>query len=342
MWTRPEGRRHPLAVVLLAALAFVLAVSASPATAAPGDTDAEGGTPSLRAQLEAANRGFVEAQTALDASKKRQAELTQQLVDTESRLTALSAETTTIALAAYRIGGLRTASALLDSPSPDAFVDRATTINVIATRNDRQLRELARLRKDQADKKAALDAEVVNQQRQVDQMAAKKKDAEKALASVGGGAVATGPVTRNAATAQPAQRRADGSWPSESCSVKEPQTGGCVTPRTAHAKQQAQAAGFTRFVSCYRSAEDGGEHPRGRACDFAADEGGFGGVATGGDRTYGENLAAYYVKNANALAVLYVIWFKQIWQPSTGWRAYRSGNGDPSSDHTNHLHLSVI
>jgi hypothetical protein len=93
-------------------------------------------------------------------------------------------------------------------------------------------------------------------------------------------------------------------------------------------------------VSCFRR---GGpyEHPKGRACDFAAQPDGFGGVATGGDRAYGNNLAAYFVRNANRLGVLYVIWFEQIWTPSTGWRAYRNGRGDPSSDHTNHAHLSM-
>ena len=48
-----------------------------------------------------------------------------------------------------------------------------------------------------------------------------------------------------------------------------------------------------------------------------------------------------YGSSANPLAVLYVIWFKQIWLPSSGWKAYSGGNGDPSSDHTNHVHLSV-
>jgi hypothetical protein len=40
--------------------------------------------------------------------------------------------------------------------------------------------------------------------------------------------------------------------------------------------------------------------------------------------------------------VLYVIWFERIWLPSSGWKAYTRGNGDPSSDHTNHVHLSVL
>ena len=38
---------------------------------------------------------------------------------------------------------------------------------------------------------------------------------------------------------------------------------------------------------------------------------------------------------------MYVIWFKQIWTPAAGWHAYHSGQGDPSSDHTNHVHMSI-
>jgi hypothetical protein len=69
--------------------------------------------------------------------------------------------------------------------------------------------------------------------------------------------------------------------------------------------------------------------------------GGFGGVAAGADKDYGNRLAAWFIANAKNLGLLYVIWFRQIWMPSTGWRAYSGGNGTPSSDHTNHVHLSV-
>jgi hypothetical protein len=65
-------------------------------------------------------------------------------------------------------------------------------------------------------------------------------------------------------------------------------------------------------------------------------------VATGGDRTYGDNLAAYFVRNADRLGVMYVIWFQRIWLPSSGWRAYTRGNGDAASEHQNHVHLSVV
>ena len=168
-------------------------------------------------------------------------------------------------------------------------------------------------------------------------MTRRKEAAEKALREAGGGQSTSG-FAGTSAQAAPAPRNADGSWPAESCSINDPTTTGCITPRTLHAMNEAKAAGFTRYVSCHRDG-GGGEHPKGRACDFSAQAGGFGGTATGGDRTYGNNLAAYFVNNANRLGVLYVIWFRQIWLPGSGWRAY-SGSGSPAADHTNHVHLS--
>jgi hypothetical protein len=218
-----------------------------------------------------------------------------------------------------------------------------------------QFAEMDRRKKDA--EKALADAEKAQAEAEkaaAEKAAAEKAAAEKAKAAAQSSAPApaaaapapTQPAaspsgTGGAAAPVPVPRRPDGTLAPESCNQDDPTTSGCLTPRTLHALKQTQAAGFTRFVSCYRPQEDGGEHPRGRACDFAAQTSGFGGVATGGDRDYGNRLAAWYVANAQRLGVLYVIWFKQIWLPSTGWRAYRNGNGDPSSDHTNHVHLSV-
>jgi hypothetical protein len=122
--------------------------------------------------------------------------------------------------------------------------------------------------------------------------------------------------------------------------VNDPTTDGCITPRMLHALQQAKKAGFTHFVACFRH-QNSGEHPKGRACDFAADKNGFGGVATGSSKDYGNRLANYFINNSSRLGVLYVIWFRRIWLPSSGWKAYTRGNGDPSSEHQNHVHLSV-
>lgn len=350
---RRAARLAALIAATLALGAAVAPVTAAPAAAtpragllaaAPGQ-DEEGGTPALRAQLEAASKGYLDAKRALDTSVKRQQQLAAQLKTTETQLAERTDKVGEIAGVAYRSGRLGVASALLNSSSPDGFMDRAAALDAVAANEDRALRELQETRDVAARTKLALDGEIREQRKQVTLMAKRKEQAERALTvanrkqqSAGGGSAPRGTST---ATAKPAPRNSDGSWPSESCSVNDPTpANGCITPRTLHALNQAKAAGFTRYVSCYRPGGSG-EHPKGRACDFAAQKGGFGGDATGGDRTYGNNLAAYFVRNADRLAVLYVIWYRQIWLPSSGWKSYSGANGDPSSDHTNHVHLSV-
>ncbi|WP_197087553.1 hypothetical protein [Micromonospora sp. HK10] len=351
-----------LAALLVATLALgVVTVPASPASAtsptgrlagpaptgllaaAPGGDD-EGGTPALRAQLDAASKGWLDARAALNRSTSRQKQLTADLAGIGAELDVRDAKVGEIAGVAYRTGRLGTAAALLGSSSPEGFLDRAAALQQVAAHEDRALRDLLDARDRATDTQAALTAEIQEQRKQVAVMAKRKQQAEHALEVANRSATRSdgGSVQGTSRTnAKPAPRNADGSWPSESCSVNDPTPAdGCITPRTLHALQQAKAAGFTRYVSCHRSGGSG-EHPKGRACDFAAQKDGFGGVASGGDKTYGNNLAAYFIRNADALAVLYVIWFRQIWLPSSGWKAYSGGNGDPSSDHTNHVHLSV-
>ncbi|SCL16908.1 hypothetical protein GA0070616_1153 [Micromonospora nigra] len=351
------------AALIVATLALGVAIApVAPATAAPragflaapSDPGDEGGTPALRAQLEAASKGYLDAKRALDSSVQRQRELATHLTATEAQLAERSTKVGEIAAQAYRSGGLSAASALLKSDSPAGFMDRAAALDAVAANEDRALRELQQTRDEAVRTKTALDGEIREQRKQVAVMARRKEQAEKALtvanqkekekaaaaARADDGGSRSGRST-STAKAKPAPRNSDGSWPAESCSVNDPTpANGCITPRTLHALNQAKAAGFTRYVSCYRPGGSG-EHPKGRACDFAAQKNGFGGDATGGDRTYGNNLAAFYVNNANRLAVLYVIWYRQIWLPSSGWKSYSGANGDPSSDHTNHVHLSV-
>ncbi|HEY0700382.1 MAG TPA: hypothetical protein VGD43_21570, partial [Micromonospora sp.] len=270
-------------------------------------------------------------------------ELTARLKTLEAELAVRVETIGELADVAYRTGRLSPVAALINSGSPDGFLDRASRLGVLAANEDRALRELLETREQQARAKAAIEREILEQRKQVTLMAKRKQQAERALAESGGGASTAGPTGTSGGTGttvKPAPRNPDGSWPSESCSVDDPTTSGCVTPRLLHAYNQTKAAGFTRYVSCYRSGSSG-EHPKGRACDWAAQKGGFGGDATGDDRTYGNNLAAFYVRNASKLAVLYVIWYRQIWLPSSGWKSYSGAGGDPSSDHTNHVHLSV-
>ncbi|MGR6322282.1 coiled-coil domain-containing protein [Micromonospora soli] len=333
--------RRPL-LALLTATALLLGAGlapAAPAAAAPSPSAPdEGGSKQLRAALEAAAKGHIEAKARLDNSKRRQVALTAQLKQLEVRLVELTAQVGEVAAQSYRVGRLTPVSMLLASSDPNAFLKRAAELDVMAQRDSKRLHDLSEAKAEAARAKLALDGEVREQQKQLAILAKKKRDAEVALAKVSSGSGSG--FGGGSASARPAPRNPDGSWPSESCSVNDPTTSGCITPRTLHMLEQAKAAGYKRYVSCYRSGGDG-EHPKGRACDFAAASGGFENVsATGGDKAYGDSLASWAKNNANRLGIMYVIWYRQIWMPNTGWRAY-SGGGSPAADHTNHVHISM-
>jgi hypothetical protein len=89
-------------------------------------------------------------------------------------------------------------------------------------------------------------------------------------------------------------------------------------------------------VGCHRN---GGpfEHPKGRACDWSLQQSGFSVSHNADMKRYGNDLMAFLVRNADRLGVLYVIWFKQIWFPATGWKNYHG-----PSNHTDHVHVSML
>lgn len=329
-----EGSR-PLTVLAVAvAVAVAVLLGAVPAQAEPN----EGGSKKLRDALAAAAKAHIDATAELKNSKRRQKELTTELKAVEVQLADLTAQVGEVAAQSYRLGRLGPVATLLESTSPDEFLNRAMNLDVMAQRDGRRVRELTEVRETAENAKVAIDSEIREQEKQLDVLAKNKKAAEAALAEVssGGGSGFGG----GSSSAAPAPRNPDGSWPSESCSVNDPTTSGCISPRTLHMLKQSQADGFKRHVSCYRSG-GGGEHPKGRACDFSAAPGGFENVtATGGDKAYGDQLATYLKNNASRLGVMYVIWYRQIWMPNTGWRAY-SGGGSPAADHTNHVHVSM-
>lgn len=339
--TRRRVRRSLFA--LLAATALLLGAGLAPAGAAAAaptpSAPNEGGSKQLRAALEAAAKGHIEAKNRLDNSKRRQAALTGQLKQLEVRLVELTAQVGEVAGQSYRLGRLTPVSMLLASSDPDAFLQRAAELDMMAQRDSKRLHDLNEAKAQAAEAKVAIDTEVREQQKQLAVLAKKKRDAEIALAKVSSGSGSG--FSGGSSSAKPAPRNPDGSWPSESCSVNDPTPAdGCITPRTLHMLQQAQAAGYKRYASCHRSGGDG-EHPKGRACDFSAATGGFEDVsATGGDKSYGDSLASWAKNNASRLGIMYVIWYRQIWMPNTGWRAY-SGGGSPAADHTNHVHISM-
>jgi hypothetical protein len=334
------GRRRRLARVLLVFLALAALLGSSvPAYADPG-TDDEGGTATLRQKLEDVAKAYYAAQAALTQSRTRQAEIQKNLRLSQDNLAKLGDSIGKIAAARYKGGELGVLDGLIvGQGTPSTLLQGAAVMQYLVWRDDEALRRYREMRDESQRQQKLLDGELANEQKQLGLLDQQKRAAEKALASVGG--MVSAGYTGPSAAAQPAPRNADGSWPNESCNLKDPTSEGCVTPRMYHALNESRLAGFTHYTHCWRSAT-WGEHPLGRACDFSANASGFADVAaTGEDKAYGNRLAAWCMANADALGVIYVIWYRQIWMPGIGWRTY-FGTGDPASEHTNHVHLSVI
>ncbi|MDA2811143.1 pilus assembly protein TadG-related protein [Nocardiopsis sp. RSe5-2] len=99
-------------------------------------------------------------------------------------------------------------------------------------------------------------------------------------------------------------------------------------------------------VGCYRSQEDGGDHPRGRACDYMVSANGN---LPSADLKQGSDAAAQWmIDNHEKLDISYIMWDHHIWNPSRDpvgdwnnvkrWVPERGGN---TVNHMDHIHVSV-
>ncbi|PWU47298.1 hypothetical protein DLJ46_15150 [Micromonospora globispora] len=338
--TAPLRRWLTPVVAVLAALAIVTGptpAAAAPSTPTPSGHEEDGDSPLITDVIEAANRGYLQAKAKLEKSKKRQLQLAMEVRRAEGDLAALQPQVAQIATQSYRTGRVGPATMLLGSATPDSFVRRAFALDELNMVNAQKLAEVhqAKTRAEQA--KLAVEAELREQQKLTNEMARKKRDAEKDLALVGGLGFTAGLVSATSPVARIGPgRTADGDWKPESCSENDPTTSGCITPRTLHAYKEVRRAGFNRFAGCYRP---GGpwEHPKGRACDWSLQKSGFAPWHNNDTRMYGNNVAAFLIRNADRLGIYYVIWNRQIWFPATGWKSY-SG----PSNHTDHVHMSLL
>lgn len=329
--------RRSLAIALALLTATGLFVAPSGASAAPKPAPQEAvDSPELGEVLAATGKRYAQAKAAVAKSKKRQTQLAAELRKAQARLDALAPEASKIAAESYRSGKLSAVSMLLNSASSDSFLDRAAALDELNLFNNQKLRALNEAREQVSQTKSAVDEELAKQAQQEKVIRNQKTEAEKALALVGGNSRPDkGLVDAVSKVARPGPGMADG-FPGESCSKNDPTTGGCVTARTLHAYNEVRRAGFKRFAGCFRP---GGpfEHPKGRACDWSLRDSGFSRAANDDQMRYGNNLTAFLVRNADRLGILYVIWYKEIWFPATGWKSY-SG----PSDHTDHVHMSML
>lgn len=348
MTVRPR-RWQTLALAPLVAFSF-LAAPAAPASADPDSSSSSGtsatpdeGTDDVEANgtlndvLESSNRKYVQAKAAVAKSTTTQKQLGVEITLAEAKRDRLVPEVNAIAAQQYATGHIGAAGYLLGSQGSDDFFAKAVSLEEINSLHDRKLHELNTAIDEVSAKKSALDAEVKSQQTNLLAMTKQKAAAEKALTLVGGTSLTGGFVDAVSKVAAPAPRNAEGGFSPEKCTIDDPTTDGCITPRMLHLYQEVKKAGFNRFVGCHRN---GGpfEHPKGRACDWSLQKSGFSNAHNADMKNYGNNLMAFLVRNADRLGIYYVIWYAQIWFPATGtWHAYHG-----VSAHKDHVHVSVL
>jgi hypothetical protein len=83
----------------------------------------------------------------------------------------------------------------------------------------------------------------------------------------------------------------------------------------------------------------GSDHYTGRGVDLMISD-----WKTATGARFGDQVAAYYVDNAEAFGMTYLIWRGQIWSTARpSWRRYShpAGRTDPTALHMDHLHISV-
>ena len=81
------------------------------------------------------------------------------------------------------------------------------------------------------------------------------------------------------------------------------------------------------------------DHPAGRAVDAMIP-----GWDTPEGNQLGWEVAEWFVANAQSLGIRYVIWDSQIWNGGDSWGPYThpSGGSNPTLDHRDHVHVSVV
>lgn len=104
---------------------------------------------------------------------------------------------------------------------------------------------------------------------------------------------------------------------------------GPVKPHVATAANMIAAKFGIKTMYGWRPVDQFPDHPSGLAVDFMISN-----LSNG--KAVGDALAAFVVGNYKALGVKYVIWYRQVWNPTQGWHPYTSTN----NPHTDHVHVT--
>ncbi|MEW2450029.1 NlpC/P60 family protein [Streptomyces parvulus] len=180
----PSGfdRGSAAAVGLLSVAAAVLgAVPATAAPAAPRD-DRRAEVDRLHTEAEQATEAYNKADARTDALRKEIGTAQDSIARQQERINTMRDALGSLAGAQYRSGGIDPSLALLLSAEPDEYLDRASVLDRISTRQAGELRELRQAMRDLAQDRAEAAGKLAELERGRKAVAAHKKTVERKLA----------------------------------------------------------------------------------------------------------------------------------------------------------------
>ncbi|MDP9850171.1 coiled-coil domain-containing protein [Streptosporangium lutulentum] len=318
----PTFRRHAaLTLCLTSATTFTLGASTA-GNAAPKPTEAE-----LRADLAKLGKKvdklietYAAKRESLEKAQKAEAVAKTNLRKAEETYAEAEKEVDSIAQIRYQ-SNAGSLPAMLFSPD----MSGAAMLEQLTAQQSAHLQDFAgslTRRKQAAQKAAQLTDDIGEEAKEVE---AQRKDAEDLIDDIKDKLDQLVPLGSG--------RLANGSW-----APQLPTGGDNITDRTRIMREAVQKRfNLPYAVGCYRAANDGGEHPLGRACDFMMSTGGS--MPSAAHVRLGDEIAAWAIKNKAKLGVKYVIWRQRI-NHGSGWTTM-SNRGGVTANHFDHPHISM-
>jgi peptidoglycan DL-endopeptidase CwlO len=318
----PTFRRHAaLTLCLISATAFTLGSStAGNADPKPSEAELRADLAKLGKKVDKLIETYAAKRESFEKAQKAEAVAKTNLRKAEETYAEAEKEVDSIAQIRYQSssGGL---PAMLFAPD----LSGAAMMEQLTAQQAAQLQEFAgslTRRKQAAEKAAQLTDDIGGEAKAVEDQ---RKDAEGVIRDIKEKLDQLVPAGSG--------RRSDGSW-----APQLPTGGDNITDRTRLMREAVRKRFSLPYsVGCYRAANDGGEHPLGRACDFMMSAGGS--MPSAAHIRLGDEIAAWAIKNKAKLGVKYVIWRQRI-NHGSGWRAM-SNRGGVTANHFDHPHISM-
>lgn len=164
-----------LRVLVPALVAIAVAGSATAASAEPSASELTQRITKASGELEKIVESYNKLREELKATQAAEAQVTAKLGPLQASMTHAEESIGEMAAAAYKTGGLDTASLLLDSGGSDAFLSRLVALDRLAQDRQTEVATFVTTRDSLTAERARLDATRLKQEAQVRELAAGKK-----------------------------------------------------------------------------------------------------------------------------------------------------------------------